>query len=417
MNLSDRELATVLNALRIWQERVLKGATVFNPEHYEHFDGDVSPLSVDEVNALCERLNCYTPPFLVVTLEGGQIGSVCTDRPEDIAVAGVVVVDYDTDFAESHDIIAVPQDGGDTAEAVGYITNIEEWPVTPAVAAAMRAKEERNKMRDLFDAFDSTRFAISTEEARYYLNGVFLHLVHNHETGADELRFVATDGHRLALAMLAAPDGLDFSRLPNNNGPRGVIIPRKAIATVMGELSALLAAHKKAKTEPGVVTVSVSRGHVRFAFADASLTTKVIDGTFPDYGRVIPREFDKSAEFATKDALATIAAVSCIASERGRAVKLTFDSSGVEFLVTNPDAGSAKDKIAATFTVDVKGDGAPENNPTFEIGVNSAYLAECLEESRAETVCLRMADAGSPVRLESRFGNVAWLSVVMPMRV
>ena len=148
MKLTDRELATVIAALRYWQKWVPVDETPIELAEIASGDGKFECMDEAEIDALCERLNRYEPPFLVVTVEGGMIGSVCTDRPDDIAVAGVVIVDYDTDDAESEDIIEVPQDGGDTAEAVGYITDIETWPVTPAVAAAMRAKDRANE----FDA-------------------------------------------------------------------------------------------------------------------------------------------------------------------------------------------------------------------------------------------------------------------------
>jgi DNA polymerase-3 subunit beta len=156
--------------------------------------------------------------------------------------------------------------------------------------------------RDLKRLIDKTRFAISTEETRYYLNGIYLHTA---QRGKEQtLRAVATDGHRLAQAELPAPKGAV--------GMPGIILPRKTVH----ELQRLI------EGSEGKVTVGVSPAKARFEIGTITLTSKLIDGTFPDYARVIPKANDKKLKVANAEFINAVDRVSTIASERGRAVKL-----------------------------------------------------------------------------------------------
>ena len=148
---------------------------------------------------------------------------------------------------------------------------------------------------------DKTRFAISSEETRYYLMGIFLHV-------ADEkLKAAATDGHRLARVTVDKPEGAD--------GMPDVIIPKKCV----GELRKLL------DEVEGTVEVSLSPTKVRFGLGNAVLTSKLIDGTFPDYNRVIPTGNDKLLKLDPKSFMAGVDRVATIASEKTRAVKIAVD--------------------------------------------------------------------------------------------
>ncbi|HET9902640.1 MAG TPA: DNA polymerase III subunit beta [Xanthobacteraceae bacterium] len=232
---------------------------------------------------------------------------------------------------------------------------------------------------------DKTQFAISTEETRYYLNGIYLHNPSGSNTPM--LRAVATDGHRLAQYELPAPDGAV--------GIPGVIIPRKTV----GELQRLI---ENAEAE---INIELSQSKIRFAIGGVVLTSKLIDGTFPDYVRVIPLGNDKELKVDKKDFEAAVDRVSTISSERGRAVKLSLSGSRLLLSVTNPDSGSATEELEVEY----------EGEP-LDIGFNSRYLLDIAGQIDGETAILRLADPGSPTLIQDAASRSA-LYVLMPMRV
>ena len=228
---------------------------------------------------------------------------------------------------------------------------------------------------------DKTRFAISTEETRYYLNGIYLHV------SDGELKAAATDGHRLARVTVPRPDGADS--MP------GVIIPRKCVA----ELRKLL------DEVDGTVEVSLSESKVRFGLGNAVLTSKLIDGTFPDYSRVIPTANDKLLRLDPRSFEEGVDRVSTIASERTRAVKMTLDRDRVTLSVTSPENGTAAEEVAADY-------GAQG----IEIGFNARYLLDILHQIDGDIVEVHLADAAAPTLLREN-DNAPALYVLMPMRV
>ncbi|HEY8031082.1 MAG TPA: DNA polymerase III subunit beta [Methylocella sp.] len=238
---------------------------------------------------------------------------------------------------------------------------------------------------------DKTQFAISNEETRYYLNGIFLHTpdVEGHMM----LRAVATDGHRLARIDIPAPNGAI--------GMPGVIVPRKAVLEVQ----------KLIEDASMDVRVEISAAKARFTFGPSAgagqvvLTTKLIDGTFPDYMRVIPSGNDKRLIVERAPFAAAVDRVSTISSERGRAVKLAVADAKLTLSVTNPDSGSAIEEL------DVDYDSAP-----IDIGFNARYLLDITEQLDSDTVLFKLADPGSPTLVQDRDGAAA-LYVLMPMRV
>ncbi|WP_374305204.1 DNA polymerase III subunit beta [Methylocella sp.] len=238
---------------------------------------------------------------------------------------------------------------------------------------------------DLKKLIDKTQFAISTEETRYYLNGVFLHSME--ADGQRTLRAVATDGHRLARVEIACPKGAE--------GMPGVIAPRKAVAE----------AQKLVEGLEGEVRVELSTTKIRLSFGDVVLTSKLIDGTFPDYMRVIPANNDKRLVVERIPFAAAVDRVSTISSERGRAVKLAIADGKLTLSVTNPDSGSAQEEL------DVDYDAAP-----LDIGFNARYLLDILEQLDSDTALFKLADPGSPTLAQDRDGASA-LYVLMPMRV
>ncbi len=251
---------------------------------------------------------------------------------------------------------------------------VGEFPVSFRIAGSI--------LRDLIDR---TQFAISTEETRYYLNGIYLHLVTAGK--AKLLRAVATDGHRLAQAQIEAPAGLDT--MP------GLIVPRKTV----GELQKLL---ESSDTE---VFVEVSDNKIRTTIGDVILTSKLIDGTFPDYVRVIPQGNDKLMKVDRGEFADAVDRVSTVASERGRAVKLALADGKLVLSVNNPDSGSATEEIGVDFAGD-----------PIEIGFNAKYLLDIGSQLRSGTAVFKLADPGSPTLIEDDDDKNA-LFVLMPMRV
>jgi DNA polymerase-3 subunit beta len=232
---------------------------------------------------------------------------------------------------------------------------------------------------------DRTQFAISTEETRYYLNGIYLHVVTTE--GKPVLRAVATDGHRLAQSQLDAP--------PGSEGMTGVIIPRKAI----GEIQKLV------EQGDAEVQVELSDTKIRVTIGAVVLTSKLIDGTFPDYGRVIPRGNNKVLKVDRGEFAEAVDRVSTISSERGRAVKLALSEGKMVLSVNNPDSGSAVEELGVDYPAD-----------DMEIGFNSRYLLDVAGQLETETAEFRFADPGSPTLILDD-GAADALYVLMPMRV
>src|SRR5467141_1151153 len=238
---------------------------------------------------------------------------------------------------------------------------------------------------DLKRLIDKTQFAISTEETRYYLNGIYLHTA---GTGkAQMLRAVATDGHRLAQVELALPEGA--------GGMPGIIVPRKTV----GEVQRLI------EDSEAEVTVELSQGKIRFTLGETVLTSKLIDGTFPDYARVIPLGNDKELTVDKKEFEQAVDRVSTVSSERGRAVKLSLSNGKLMLSVTNPDSGSATEEIEVEY-----------GSEPLDIGFNSRYLLDIAAQLEGEAAVLKLADPGSPTLIQDRDTKGA-LYVLMPMRV
>ena len=231
---------------------------------------------------------------------------------------------------------------------------------------------------------DKTRFAISTEETRYYLNGIFWHVS---DDPNPVLKAAATDGHRLARVTVTRPDGAE--------GMPDVIIPRKCV----GELRKLL------DEIDGSVGVSLSGTKIRFDLGQALLTSKLIDGTFPDYSRVIPTGNDKILKIDPRSFEEGVDRVSTIATEKTRAVKMGLDRDKITLSVTSPENGTAAEEVPGDYT-----------SMPFEIGFNSRYLLDILGQVEGDTVEVHLADAAAPTLIRENDKAPA-LYVIMPMRV
>jgi DNA polymerase-3 subunit beta len=234
-------------------------------------------------------------------------------------------------------------------------------------------------------ALSQVEFAISTEETRYYLNGIHMHTIP--VDGATRLRAVATDGHRLSRLELPTPEGAE--------GMPGVIVPRKTVA----ELG------KIAKDHDGEIVLELSATKIRATAGSTTLTSKLIDGTFPDYQRVIPAGNDKLVTLDAEPFKQAIDRVATISSERGRAVKLSLSDTGLTLSVSNPDSGTATEEIEPDY------DGQP-----IEIGFNARYLLDIVGVLGGDSIQMKLAEPGAPAIFQRREGD-SLLVVLMPMRV
>ena len=232
---------------------------------------------------------------------------------------------------------------------------------------------------------EKTRFAISTEETRYYLNGVYLHAANNQ--GAAVLRAVATDGHRLARMEVGLPEGAE-------NIP-GVIIPRKTI----NEL------YKLVEGGGEKVEISLSESKIRFSVGHAVLVSKLIDGTFPDYERVIPTGNDKVMEVNGKEFSNAVDRVSVITSEKSRGIKVSLSGSKINLSASSAEQGTATEELTISYGAD-----------PVEIGFNSRYLLDMMAQVEGDTAQFVFADANSPTIVRDP-ADVGALYVIMPMRV
>ena len=254
----------------------------------------------------------------------------------------------------------------------------------PEISAGDLPTEFSIPAGDLRALIDRTKFAMSTEETRYYLNGIYVHEAENE--GVKVLRAVSTDGHRLARFEMPLPDGA--TDMP------GVIIPRKAVV----ELRKLI------EDAADVIQINLSENKVRFSFDHVVLTSKLIDGTFPDYQRVIPEGNDKIVELDPKVFTSAIDRVSTISDGKSRALKISLNGKQMILSASSPESGSATEEL------EVNGDS------NMEIGFNARYLLDITSQIEGEGCRLTLADSASPTIIQDN-SDPSSLYVLMPLRV
>jgi DNA polymerase III subunit beta len=355
--------------------------------------------SLGHVQSVVERRN--TIPILSNVLiearEDGSIRLMATDLdlqvdesvPAAVAQPGAITVSAHTLFdivrklPEGSQVELTAAEGKMQVVAGRSRFNLSTLPRDdfPVIAEGELPTRFELPAATLRQIIEKTRFAISTEETRYYLMGIFLHVVD------DQLRAAATDGHRLARVTVPRPEGAE--------GMPDVIIPRKCVQELYRLLEEL----------EGTVEISLSATKVRFGLGSAVLTSKLIDGTFPDYNRVIPTANDKLLKLDPKSFSAGVDRVATIASEKTRAVKMSVDRDRVTLSVTSPENGLATEELAADYGAD-----------GLEIGFNARYLLDILGEIDGDTVEVHLADAAAPTLLRENDKSNA-LYVLMPMRV
>ena len=360
--------------------------------------------AMSQAQSVVERRN--TIPILanvLIEAEGGEISFRATDLDIEIVYKVVGMVERagaTTVGAHTlHEIVRKLPDGA-MVELTDDVTSNrldvvagrssfslatlprEDFPIMANSEYACNFSAKSEILRRLFD---KSKFAISTEETRYYLNGVYMHS--SDGTNGKVLRCVATDGHRLARIDTELPDGAET--LP------GVIVPRKTV----GELRKLL------DEDEIKIAVSVSETKIRFATPEMILTSKVIDGSFPDYTRVIPQGNTRRLEVDAAEFAQAVDRVSTVSSERSRAVKLTLEDDRLILSVNAPDSGAAEEELVVAYA-----------DERLEIGFNAKYLLEIAGQVDRENAVFMFNSSGDPTLM--REGNdESAVYVVMPMRV
>jgi DNA polymerase-3 subunit beta len=361
--------------------------------------------ALGHITGIVERRN--TIPILGNILIGADEAGSLTLKATDLDIEAVETVSAKVEQAGAvtitahtlHDIVRKLPDGaeirierkgteGRLKVAAGRasfelaILPADEFPDMGQAELPHRFTLESGALKRLFE---KARFAISTEETRYYLNGIYLHVIDSE--GAAKLRAVATDGHRLAQVETESP--------PGAHGMPGVIVPRKAVAEVI----------KLLDSDQAPVEISLSQAKIRFAVGDVVVTSKLIDGSFPDYARVIPTTNKKLLLLENSDLVKAVDRVSTLSSEKGRAVKLHASDGRVVVSASNPESGSATEEISADY-----------HNEPIEIGFNARYLLDIAAQIDGTQAAFKLADGSSPTLIADH-ADASALYVLMPMRV
>lgn len=361
--------------------------------------------SLSHVHSVVERRN--TIPILANVLlkaENGILSLITTDM--DLEIIESVAATIETEGATTvpahtlYDIIKklpdgsrvdINQNSGENLIEVKSGRSKFKLGALPIADFPHMSKEDdaANKFAisaaDLRTLIDKTRFAISTEETRYYLNGIYVHVTESN--GVNVLCAVATDGHRLAKFEMPLPEGAD--------GMAGVIIPRKAIAEI-----------RKLIDEAGdVINISLSGSKITIAFDHIVLTSKLIDGTFPDYTKVIPQNNNKILEVDPSAFASAVDRVSTISTEKSRAIKIVINGQTMTLSANSPDSGSAKEELEVSF-----------DSEDLEIGFNSAYLMDVTRQIEGNGCRMILSDSASPTIIQDT-SDPSSLYVLMPMRV
>ena len=356
------------------------------------------------VQSVVERRN--TIPILSnVLLNGsnGRLSLTATDMDMDIIeTVDCNVLQEGTVTVPAHtlyDIIRKLPDGCDISiesDNEGRFISVEAGrsnftlPVLPADEFPTMSGNELScgfnmPAADVRALIDRTRFAISSEETRYYLNGIYIHPTESN--GASVLRAVATDGHRLARVEMPLPEGA--GQMPS------VIVPRKAVVEI----------RKLIEDNESDVSISMSESKLCCKIGDTVLTTKLIDGTFPDYERVIPTGNDKLMNVNCRELAEVVDRVATISTEKSRSVKLQLKTKTLVLSANSPESGTAREELEVQY-----------DSEALEIGFNSRYLLDITNQIEGENIEFSLADPGSPTIVRDQDDNTS-LYVLMPMRV
>ncbi len=360
--------------------------------------------ALSHVQSVVERRN--TIPILsniLLSAENGELRLTATDLDMEAVDAAEAKVEQDgalTAPAQTlYEVVRKLPDGAELSlhfEAGNQRLIIEAGrsryalPTLPASDFQPMTRDEGSvrfsmPAASLVRLIDKTRFAISTEETRYYLNGIYLHV---HGEGDEvRLRSVATDGHRLALSEVELPEGAADMQ--------GVIIPRKAVIEVRRLIDGA----------GGDVEIEASNSKIVFTSGRATLTTKLIDGAFPDYARVIPQGNDRRLTISNSAFEKAVDRVATVSAERSRSVKMSLSEDKLTLTVNHAETGLGVEEVEVGYEAE-----------SMEIGFNARYLLDVAQQISGEDVIFEFRDAASPALVRDP-GDEASRFVLMPLRV
>ena len=300
-----------------------------------------------------------------LTVPARKLLDICKSLPEDS------VLTFETDGETIKISTGRSKYSLSTLPAADF-PNIEEW----------KGDVEFNLLKsDLLRLIESTHFSMANQDVRYYLNGMSL------ETDNNEIRSVATDGHRLAICKIS----IDSLALPT----RQVIVPRKGILEIIRLLDPV----------DEEIQVFLGSNHIRIIDKEFSFTSKLVDGRFPDYRRVLPRNGDKVLETNKDELRQVLSRASILSNEKFKGVRLNFSEAELKITANNPEQEQAEEVIEIAFPYEA-----------VEIGFNVSYILDVLNAIKDVNVKFTLADANSSVVLEGSESGEA-IYVVMPMRL
>lgn len=258
-----------------------------------------------------------------------------------------------------------------------------DFPILTAENYKINFSLKSSKLKDMID---QTYFAISNEETRYYLNGIFFHTIKLNNKLF--LRSIATDGHRLAKSEVILQSQI--------NNIFNAIIPKKLIF----ELRKLI------DEVEGEIKIDLSDRKIRFSFNETVLLSKLIDGNFPDYEKVIPKDTKNSFSIDRKIFLDSINRIATISSEKSKAIKLNLNKNKLTISAKNlEEGGTGVEEIEIVYS-----------GPSLDIGFNSGYLKEIINQFSSKEVTVLFSDSTTPTIIKD-FSKSEALYVLMPMRV
>ncbi len=360
-------------------------------------DALIKPLNL--VAGVVERRQ--TLPILanvLMVLDGDRLALTGTDLevelvgrvqlPEagesgEVTVPARKFVDICKSLPEGSDITFSAEDGKVTVRSGRSRFTLSTLPARefPNVEDSMGTHQFTVKQGQLKRLIDRTGFAMAQQDVRYYLNGMLW------ELKEQQLKVVATDGHRLALCTL--PEKVDV------NGDTQVILPRKGVL----EMARLLL------DDEGEIAIVIGSNHIRATTDEFTFTSKLVDGKFPDYQRVLPRNPNKIVMGSRLELRQAFTRTAILSNEKYRGVRLKLTDNSLDIVANNPEQEEAEEAVPVTYQGD-----------ELEIGFNVSYLLDVLAVLSGEQIKLSLSDPNSSALLEESDEGDS-LYVVMPMRL
>ncbi len=313
----------------------------------------------------------------------GRVQLPAAGESGELTVPARKLVDICKSLPEGSDIHFSAQDGKVTVKSGRSRFTLSTLPARefPNVEDSMGTHQFTVKQGQLKRLIDRTGFAMAQQDVRYYLNGMLW------ELKSKQLRVVATDGHRLALCTLPEKVGVD--------GDTQVILPRKGVL----EMARLLLEDDKE------IAIVIGSNHIRATTDEFTFTSKLVDGKFPDYQRVLPRSPDKIVLGSRMELRQAFTRTAILSNEKYRGVRLKLTENSLDIVANNPEQEEAEEAVPVNYQGD-----------SLEIGFNVSYLLDVLGVLSGEEVKLSLSDPNSSALLEeSEEGDS--LYVVMPMRL